>query len=69
MQFLRLTFVKKLQLRLLTPTRGLLRPPDPHFSADFSVLNSHVWRGSNPGLPQEVDAVTLGNRGDGRERA
>ena len=43
MQFLRLLFVKKLQLRPLTPTRGLLRPPEPHFSADFSILNSHAW--------------------------
>ena len=42
MQFLRLVFVKKLQLRPLTPTRSLLRPPDPHFSADFSILNSHA---------------------------
>ena len=41
-QFLRLIFVKKLQLRPLTPTGGLLRPPDPHFSADFSILNSHA---------------------------
>ena len=42
MQFLHLIFVKKLQLRPLTPTRGFLRPPDPHFSADFSILNSHA---------------------------
>ena len=26
-----------------TPTGGLLRPPGPHFSADFSILNSHAW--------------------------
>ena len=30
MQFLRLSFIKKLQ-------------PFPHFSADFSILNSHAW--------------------------
>ena len=50
MQFLRLIFVKKLQLQLQgvgiapwTPTGGRLRPPGPHFSADFSILNSHAW--------------------------
>ena len=53
MQFLGLIFVKKLQLQLhpLTPTGGiapwtstggLLRPPGPHFSADFSILSSHA---------------------------
>ena len=25
------------------PLGGFLRPPGPHFSADFSILNSHVW--------------------------
>ena len=55
MQFLRLIFVKKLQGAsppdstgggggaLWTPTEGLLRPPAPHFSADFSILNSQAW--------------------------
>ena len=48
MQFLRLIFVKKLQLCPLTPTRGLLQPPDPHFSADFSLLNSHACPALSP---------------------
>ena len=55
MQFLRLIFVKKLQLQgssppgphqgrcPLDPHWGLLRPPGPHLSADFSILNSHAW--------------------------
>ena len=54
MQFLHLIFVKKLQLQGAlppdphwgccpwTPTGGLLRPPGPHFSADFSIFNSHA---------------------------
>ena len=36
MQFLRLIFVRKLQLQGASPL-------DPHFSADFSILNSHAW--------------------------
>ena len=64
MQFLRLIFVKKLQLQGAsppdphrvccpwTPTEGLLRPPGPHFSADFSILNSHAWEIFN--LPKQT---------------
>ena len=29
-------------LHPLTPTGGILQPPGPHFSADFSILNSHA---------------------------
>ena len=54
MQFLHLIFVKKLQgasppltptgaVAPWTPTGGRRRPPGPHFSADFSILNSHAW--------------------------
>ena len=52
MQFLHLIFVKKLEgasprdpiwgVAPWTPTGGLLQPPGPHFSADFSILNSHA---------------------------
>ena len=52
MQFLGLIFVRKLQGALpltpirgvapWTPTGGLLQPPGPHFSADFSILNSRT---------------------------
>ena len=52
MQFLRLIFVRKLQGALppdptrgvapWIPTGGLLWPPGPHFSADFSILNSRA---------------------------
>ena len=54
MQFLRLIFVRKLQLRPLTPTRVLMRSPDPHFSADFSILNSHAWWGRGEGSREGV---------------
>ena len=55
MQFLRLIFVKKLQLQgakppdphqgccPLDPHWGPSATPRPQFSADFSILNSHAW--------------------------
>ena len=39
MPFLRLVFVKKLQLQGASPSTA----PSPHFSADFSIRNSHAW--------------------------
>ena len=44
----------------LDPSGGLLRPPGPYFSADFSILNSHAWKRGGGGGGEEKDKQRKG---------